>query len=559
LASRRGARGFGQTWLWAALTFFLLAALWALATPLGAAPDEPTQIVKAASVVRGQIVGPAAVGSPGFTVVEVPYSLAADANMADCFALKPSVTASCDIGFPGSGKAAAVTTYVGRYPPLYYALVGLPSLWAHGDGAVYAMRLLSALWSALLCGLAMAVARSSLRTRLLTVGVGLVATPMCAFLAGVVNPSGLEISAALCAWTSGLTLVLGNGVVRDGRERPPPSVLAAFLVSVLALALTRGLSLLWIFILVAALVALAPARVLALCRQRRPAALFAGAGLVGVAEFAYVLVAKTLWVQPGRPVSGGSSTAHVIHLILDESVSFLVQLVGDFGWVDTPSPVVVVWLWAVLAVLILTVVLVSVSRRALLVVGGLALLSLALPTAIMASQANKLGIVWQARDGLPLYMGVPLVACASWQPGRATLGRRPLVVGVICAGGVQLFDFFWALRRYVSGFGGTLNIFGSVPGGWTPPIPVAGLLSVALVVCVAYTVLLSRAVWPLGGQRKLLAAGGVPGVAAGLPGGPAGPRPRASLRRRSHPADGRAGAELSAPSASGRAGADRAP
>jgi hypothetical protein len=49
-------------------------------------------------------------------------------------------------------------TYVGRYPPLYYAIVGLPSLVWHTNTAVYMMRLLSGLLCALLLGLAIALA-----------------------------------------------------------------------------------------------------------------------------------------------------------------------------------------------------------------------------------------------------------------------------------------------------------------------------------------------------------------------------------------------------------------
>jgi hypothetical protein len=37
---------------------FCLCAAWSFATPIGAAQDEPAQLVKAASVVRGEIVGP---------------------------------------------------------------------------------------------------------------------------------------------------------------------------------------------------------------------------------------------------------------------------------------------------------------------------------------------------------------------------------------------------------------------------------------------------------------------------------------------------------------------
>jgi hypothetical protein len=42
------------TWIRCFLAVFLLCVAWVLATPLGAAPDEPAQIVKAAATVRGR-------------------------------------------------------------------------------------------------------------------------------------------------------------------------------------------------------------------------------------------------------------------------------------------------------------------------------------------------------------------------------------------------------------------------------------------------------------------------------------------------------------------------
>ena len=47
---------------------------------------------------------------------------------------------------------STVSTYVGRYPPLYYAIVGLPSLAWHTDVAGYLMRLVSGLLSVLFLG-----------------------------------------------------------------------------------------------------------------------------------------------------------------------------------------------------------------------------------------------------------------------------------------------------------------------------------------------------------------------------------------------------------------------
>ena len=55
----QGSRGTGLLRVWAVstLVLFCFCALWSIATPIGANNDERAQVVKAASVVRGQIVG----------------------------------------------------------------------------------------------------------------------------------------------------------------------------------------------------------------------------------------------------------------------------------------------------------------------------------------------------------------------------------------------------------------------------------------------------------------------------------------------------------------------
>ena len=63
-----------KTWLTGIVAFVGLAILsvsWAVATPLSASPDEPAHIVKAAAVVRGELIG-APTNRPGFTSVTIP-------------------------------------------------------------------------------------------------------------------------------------------------------------------------------------------------------------------------------------------------------------------------------------------------------------------------------------------------------------------------------------------------------------------------------------------------------------------------------------------------------
>jgi hypothetical protein len=113
----------------------------------------------------------------------------------------------------------------------------------------------------------------------------------------------------------------------------------------------------------------------------------------------------------------------------------------------------------------------------------------------MDSQAHTDGIVWQARDGYPLYVGILLVAGAiagsdlrrqGRHHGKSELSsgnddasvlimverqrrrrfRSVLFMGLIV---MQAGSFLWALRRNTVGLGLTLNPFAHVQGGWQPP------------------------------------------------------------------------------------------
>ena len=126
--------------------------------------------------------------------------------------------ASCRDRFTTSNtRGDGTNTSAGRYPPLYYAIVGIPSLVSDSTGGIYAMRLVDAALSALFVALALTSICVWSRRRFMLVGVLLALTPMTLFLGGVVNPNGPEICAALCMWTAGLILVLE-------RADDPPAV-----------------------------------------------------------------------------------------------------------------------------------------------------------------------------------------------------------------------------------------------------------------------------------------------------------------------------------------------
>ncbi len=493
-----------RCWAFSTCVLFLICAAWVFALPIGSSTDEPVQLVKAASVARGEIVGPgitpalARLITPqdridlavcemqlgkarcdrAVTVVTVPQSFATYGG-SSCYAFPRAKPAGCGRGLTGSSRPTMAATYVGRYPPLYYAIVGLPSLILDADAAVYAMRLVSAFLAALLLGLAFALARVWSRSRLLVVALAVTTTPMVFIFGAVVNPSGLECAAAVCVWTGGLILVI------DRPSQPPPSLLIATVGAAVVMVLTRALSPLWLVLIVVTLVVLAPGSVATLVRSR---SVRIGAGAVVIAAVAAVIFvewAHSLWVFPvGVAVPQRTSSIRLVGLALGRSGLILRELIGAVGSDESGPPLLIMVLWGACASIVAAAGVITGRRRQGLVVLALLVLSVAVPTALMVSQAHEDGLVWQARDGLPLYAGTFLVAGAvagtRQVPSLAGLlrivqvqwARRHVVTSLaVLVAIVQIGDFLWALRRYTVGLDSTLDPFAHVPGGWSPPVP----------------------------------------------------------------------------------------
>jgi hypothetical protein len=476
---RPDRRELRRIWRTSFVLLFLTIATWALATPLGGAPDEPSHLIKAAAVVRGEF-GHRPSDRPGFELVRAPQFFGSTAIDPVCYAFTPQVPAGCvhAVAGPDAGRISDVATGVARYPPLYYLLVGAPLLVAPSFAAIYAARLLSAALSAAFLASAF-VAAAEGRRRLPVLGVLVAITPTVYVTAGAVNPSGFEATSAICLWASLLRLVAGPGQP-SGWQTP-----TRIAVSGSALALSRGLSPAWV-VGIFGLVLLGTrwpdiTGVLARVAVRR--ALLAVAVLTVAAEV-FVLAAHTLTVIPGPPATGGS--AAIWRHAAGQTGQWAHELIAVLGWYAlTPTLVIGAWLAATGSVVLTGLAAATLRMRLAIVAATLA--TVVLPIAAEAITARRTGFIWQGRYVLPIAVGVPLLAgfALARHPGDRADARRLAAAVASMVGFGVLAAFYLGFRRHLVGVDGPLNPLASVPGGWQPPLPALLLLIAFLMLTVA--------------------------------------------------------------------------
>lgn len=397
---RRSSRSFIAAWL---VTFCVLVALgetWSLATPLGAAPDEPTQVIKAAAVVRGEWIGSKPPGKHHAALTEVrePATFANMGAQPTCYAFFNTHPAGCAPRLVASARTVTTTTYMGHYPPLYFLVVGWPSLVSSSRVAIYLMRLMSVVVNACFLAMAFACAYRWSSSRLLIGGLAIAVSPMVLFLSSVVNASSLEITAATAMWTAATVLVV------DHPRYAPKALVAVLAVSTSVTASVRGLSPLWPVLVPVVLLPLIVGRVhLRDLFARRVVQGWGAFTLVaGVGAVAWVLLAHGLTVlRTGLPPHGASS-AYIARAVIGNYTFMVRQSIGYFGWLDTPSPSLTYLIWIGTASAGVVIAAITASRRALGALSMAILTSASVPFLLGFFTAHHDGLISQGRYFMPL-------------------------------------------------------------------------------------------------------------------------------------------------------------
>ena len=466
----------------------VLGSLWAVATPAFGSPDESSQVIRAWSVEHGQLIGHDTHGAYRRVTAPEVYK-----TLIPCYAFDPRNTADC-FSLGSSSRTAQLLTYSGRYFPAYYLAVGLPTLFkSPGSVQLDMMRFVSVLLAAALLASAFVTAGEARIPTVTGAAMLLAVTPTVLFLAASVNPSGLEITAAIGVWASGALLAqrAAQGAFSD-------RLVDRLGIAAIVLVIARPLGLLWLAIAGVVLAVVAGRggveRLWASIRCRR--------WLAGIVAAAVLVLAWDFWQglfdsshYLGTPPPGPLSTWTILSTSIGKLDWLVRQMIAVFGWTDIAAPSVTFAVWFLAVGGIVGMAIVMSSRRWTLALALAVVTTLVLPVLLEAAQVREVGYQWQGRYTLPLVVGIPLLAgfgVSETSTARFST-RRLSVVLVIALTSAQLAAFWQPLRAYSVGYRGPVWFFGQAQ--WSPPIS-------SLVLIVAYlvaTVLLASSAlrfWP---------------------------------------------------------------
>ena len=460
-------RDFTRVWA----GFFALLTAWMLVLPLFAGPDEPANFIKSAAVVRGEFVGEpiAASVSTSFwsTYVDIDPQFGTAQLVPWCFVGQPTVPA-CDKPLATLTPVEPSRTDMGRYPPLGFVPAGIGTFIGASDAGARAARITAALACAALLALAALTLR---RNGGSLVPLLAVATPGVLFWSSVSSPSGLEIAAAIAAWSA-----LWSAVREGWADR---FTIIAFVLSAALLIAARPAGLVAVAVMGAA-AAITDHRALVHAVRREwylPVAL--GAATVVSAAW-YVSVYDANFGVRLEVEGRVTSLSTIASRSLNDLPRLIGEWIGNFGWLDTPSPVYVVWAFVALWTALVWRTITSVHRRQQV---ALFVVTLAGPLWLVALNANYQDLLGsfgaQGRHLAPLLVGIPLAAALSHRVG----GRDSWLMSVALV--LHAWCVLVALRRYSMGAGGD-NLLGFVREPmWSPPLGMGLTLVVVAVAHVA--------------------------------------------------------------------------
>lgn len=402
----------------------LVQGAWILALPQFRGIDEFDHAYRAAAVAAGQWKPdyvPADNGRGDLLVV--PRSLVAAAQPV-CEWYDYTGPDNCRPVQELEDDKVVIASAAARYNPLFYWVIGKPASWFEGAASLIAMRVAAAVLCAVFIGLAGWCLSAWARSRWPYAGLLVAMSPVAVFSTALAAPNGLEICAGLALWASLLGLSR-TGVSPSAQHQ----LIVAGIPAAMVLALLRQLGpLLLATILFATVVLVGRRRLVALVRSHLRV-LGLASGLTAAA-----VVVNVWWIRTSAALAVEEVTPTTRDLgdaIIANAPLWLMQSIAAFPTRSERAPVLVyaIWLLAFTALVVAAIwVGRSKHRQAILLTMGL---GVGVPLALTAMTYAEAGAIWQGRYGLPLTVGIPLLA------GLALDDRRPehrLVPPILAAG-----------------------------------------------------------------------------------------------------------------------------
>lgn len=419
----------------AVLVLCPIVLMWAVSSPMFSGPDEPDHLVRA----------------QGFTGLDFssPYDTdGIPVGAVGCFRFEPDIPASCmTLDWREPREEDSRTD---GYPPVLHALSAVPYFFTNGLTATYLVRLWLAMINTAMVGWALTVAAR--RGSWVAIGALLALTPTALFTMGTVNPTGLAVSGSL--------LVSASMLDKSGTAKRMESK-AALVTGAILLVGTRRDGAFWfallLFVLWVASQRSLQSDVRHITRTSRKWMISA------FAVFALSSVWALQWVY--RFLERRSSAERSAGKAASTLKVYFHQLIGSFGWLDSPID----WRTLLLAALLCGATVfagfsgANKSQRTAMLLA--ILLMVIVPVAFGAIRYPY----FQGRYLLPMWVGLMMIAGSAIE-GRSE-GRLKSASAKDCVIGLWVIVHVWSLitnlKRFSTGRSGSWNIFSD--DAWSPP------------------------------------------------------------------------------------------
>ena len=463
--------------------FFSLMVVWSFLTPLFSGPDEPSNFIRSAAVVRGEWAGenyPASIEKSYWTTyVHIDPQFGTANAIPWCFAPFPEKP-GCGIAVEDAPVVDIPTwTNMGRYPPLPFVISGIGTVFGATNLSVFMARAMTSIVSALLIACS---AYAIMRRKQSLVGLLVALTPGTIFLASAMNPSAIEICSAIAVWSILPSIYAGQ--VHDR------IIQYIFIVAGVLLIATRPIGIaMYVFVSVISWVAFGSTKLIPFIKANKVALLIHSLTAVLMAWW-YVAVYS---YQTSPSLTAGAEKVSISTQFtrsMNHIPELLDQVVGNFGWLDTPIPRGALWLYVLCAAVVIIAALNQLGKRSAL---ALTVLSATVVCVCIAVDINFYAMFgWfgaQGRHIAPILVGVPILVAT-----QSNFGTR-LQIGIVTGWSVAMvWAGLGALRRYTVGVNGNNAFSMFTERTWNPSIGfwVSTILLVATTVLVAKTVISSR-------------------------------------------------------------------